>query len=195
MRKIDADFVHLHVHSQYSFLNSTIRFDALLQKAKAYRMPAIALTDNGNLFGAIEFYQQAMQAGIKPIIGCELYVAPKSRFDKSVSNIADAAHHLVVLVKDMQGYKNLMRLVTAGYIEGFFCCPRVDKEILAQCHKGLIATSACLKGEMPSLFLRGERDAAIRLPVNTSKYLARETSIWRLWKTSPEQSINKRCFK
>jgi DNA polymerase-3 subunit alpha len=103
-----ADFVHLHVHTQYSLLDGTIRLDDLLKKAKEYQMPAIAMTDHGNLFGAISFYQRAYKHGIKPIIGCELYVAPKSRFDKNAHHAGESARHLLVLVKNTQGYKNLM---------------------------------------------------------------------------------------
>ncbi len=162
MTSAKADFVHLHVHTAYSLLDSTLRLSDLFKKAKEYQMPAIAMTDHGNLFGAIEFYRQAEKAGIKPIIGCELYVSPKSRFDKSSTGIGESSRHLVVLVKNMQGYKNLLRLTTVGYIEGFYYYPRVDKEILQQCHEGLIATSACLHGEVASYLVKGDRDAAIK---------------------------------
>jgi len=157
-----ADFIHLHVHTAYSLLDSTLRLSDLLRKAKEYKMPAIAMTDHGNLFGAIEFYQQAQKAGIKPIIGCELYVAPKSRFDKSSSGVGESSRHLVVLVKNMQGYRNLLKLTTAGYLEGFYYHPRVDKELLQRYSEGLIATSACLHGEVASYLLKGDREAAIK---------------------------------
>ena len=155
-----AEFVHLHVHTQYSLLDGMIRLDELFKKAKEYRMPAIAITDHGNMFGAIDFYQQAFKQGIKPIIGCELYVAPRRRFDKSASSIGETARHLVVLVKTMQGYKNLMKLTTAGYLEGFYYRPRVDKELLKECHEGLIGSSACLHGEIADLIVRGNMDGA-----------------------------------
>src|SRR5574340_467544 len=105
-----ADFVHLHVHTQYSLLDGTIRLDELFKKAREHKMPAVAMTDHGNMFGAIDFYQKAFKQGIKPIIGCELYVSPRSRFDKTPSTAGETARHLVVLVKNMQSYKNLMRL-------------------------------------------------------------------------------------
>ncbi|KAF0159066.1 MAG: DNA polymerase III subunit alpha [Syntrophaceae bacterium] len=162
MTNAKADFVHLHVHTTYSLLDSTLRLNDLFNKAKEYQMLAIAMTDHGNLFGAIEFYQHAEKAGIKPIIGCELYVAPKSRFDKSSSSIEESSHHLVVLVKNMQGYKNLLKLTTAGYLEGFYYHPRVDKELLQDHHEGLIATSACLHGEVASYLMKGDRNAAIK---------------------------------
>lgn len=155
------DFVHLHVHTTYSLLNSTIHLKDLFEKVKEYQMPAIAMTDHGNLFGAIDFYQQAQKAGIKPIIGCELHVAPKSRFDKSSVGIGESSHHLIVLVKNMRGYKNLLKLTTAGYLEGFYYLPRVDKELLQRCHEGLIATSACLHGEIASHLMKGDREAAL----------------------------------
>ena len=155
-----SDFVHLHVHTQYSLLDGMIRLEDLFKKAREYKMPAIAITDHGNMFGAIDFYQQAYKQGIKPIIGCELYVAPHSRTDKSSTSIGETARHLIVLVKNMQGYKNLMKLTTAGYLEGFYYRPRVDKELLKECHEGLIASSACLHGEISSLIMQGNMEEA-----------------------------------
>ncbi len=157
-----ADFVHLHVHTQYSLLDGTIRLDDLFQKSKEYHMPAVAMTDHGNLYGAIDFYRHAYKYGIKPIIGCELYVAPKSRLDKTGYGIGETANHLIVLVKNMQGYKNLMRLSTAGFLDGFYYRPRVDKEILTEHHEGLIGMSACLHGEISSHLLRGNIEEAVR---------------------------------
>jgi DNA polymerase-3 subunit alpha len=158
-----ADFVHLHVHTQYSLLDGTIRLDNLFKKAKEYQMPAVAMTDHGNIFGAIDFYQHAQKYGIKPIIGCELYVAPRSRFDKNAYTIGEGSHHLLVLVKDMGGYKNLMKLVSAGYLEGFYYRPRIDKDLLRQHHDGLIGFSACLHGEVSDLLLKGNNEEAKRV--------------------------------
>ncbi len=155
-----ADFVHLHVHTQYSLLDGTIRLDDLFKKVKQYQMPAIAMTDHGNMFGAISFYQQAYKQGIKPIIGCELYVAPRSRFDKSTRSSGESARHLLVLVKSMQGYKNLMKLTTAGYLEGFYYRPRIDKELLKMHHEGLIGMSACLHGEVAGFLVQENMEAA-----------------------------------
>ena len=157
-----SDFVHLHLHTHYSLLDGTIRLDELFQKAKEYQMPAIALTDHGNIYGAIDFYQHAYRYGIKPIIGCELYVAPKSRFEKNPQGAGENSRHLVVLVKNMQGYRNLMKLSTAGFLEGFYYRPRVDKDLLRQLHEGLIGMSACLHGEIPDLLLKGEWETAKR---------------------------------
>ena len=155
-----ANFVHLHVHTQYSLLDGMIRLDDLFKKAKEYAMPAMAITDHGNMFGAIDFYKQAYANGIKPIIGCELYVAPRSRFDKTTSTIGEATRHLVVLVKNMQGYKNLMKLTSSAHIEGFYYRPRVDKELLKACSEGLIASSACLHGEIAAHIVRGNMEEA-----------------------------------
>lgn len=155
-----SNFVHLHVHTQYSLLDGMIRLNELFKKAKDFAMPAIAITDHGNMFGAIDFYQQAYKNGIKPIIGCELYVAPGKRTDKTPSAIGETARHLIVLVKNKQGYKNLMKLTSAAHIEGFYYRPRVDKELLKECSEGLIASSACLHGEIASWIVRGNMEEA-----------------------------------
>ena len=157
-----ADFVHLHVHTQYSLLDGTIRLDDLFRKAKEYQMPAVAMTDHGNLYGAIDFYKHAYQYGIKPIIGCELYVAPKSRLDKTGYRTGETAHHLIVLARNMQGYRNLMKLSTAGFLDGFYYRPRIDKDLLKQHHEGLIGLSACLHGEIAAHLLRGNSEEADR---------------------------------
>ena len=155
-----VDFVHLHLHTQYSLLDGTIRLADLFKKARDYKMPAVAITDHGNMYGAVDFYQQAYKAGIKPIIGCELYVAPKSRFDKTSEGPGETARHLIVLAKNLQGYRNLIKLTSAGFLEGFYYRPRVDKEILAKHSEGLIATSACLHGEVADWILKGDLDRA-----------------------------------
>jgi DNA polymerase-3 subunit alpha len=156
-----SDFVHLHVHTQYSLLDGTIRLDDLFRKAKEYQMPAVAITDHGNLYGAIDFYKHAYKYGIKPIIGCELYCAPKNRFDKTGHGSGITANHIVVLARNMQGYKNLMKLSTAGYLDGFYYRPRIDKEILTRHSEGLIGMSACLHGEIATNLLRGNNEEAL----------------------------------
>ena len=155
-----SDFVHLHLHSQYSLLDGACQLESLVRKVKECRMPACAITDHGSMFGAIEFYDLAIRNGIKPIIGCEVYVAPDSRFEKSAHGIKEASFHLVLLAKNETGYRNLMKLVSAGYLEGFYYRPRVDKEILSKYHEGLIASSACLKGEIPHLIRTNQADQA-----------------------------------
>jgi len=146
-----ANFSHLHVHTQYSLLDGACLIDELLKLAQELKLPALAITDHGNMFGAIEFYQAAMNYGIKPIIGCEVYIAPDSRFEKSAHGIQEASFHLILLAKNETGYKNLIKLVSYGYLEGFYYRPRIDKELLRKYSKGLICCSACLKGEIPYL--------------------------------------------
>jgi len=155
-----VDFVHLHLHTQYSLLDGAIRLDELFARAKEFRMPALAITDHGSMVGALEFYQQALRAGIKPILGCEVYVAPGSRHEKSVKANSEASFHLILLARNLVGYRNLLKLVSAGYFEGFYYRPRVDKEILQKHSEGLIALSACLQGEIPYALVRGDEKKA-----------------------------------
>lgn len=185
-----GDFVHLHVHTQYSLLDGTIRLDNLFKKAKEYQMPAVAMTDHGNIFGAIDFYQHAQKYGIKSIIGCELYVAPKSRLDKNAQAAGEGAYHLVVLVKDRQGYKNLMRLVTQAYLEGFYYRPRVDKELLSSYSEGLIGLSACLHGEIASLLLKRNNETARAVAHEYSKIFGEGNFYLEIMRNGlPEQEI------
>lgn len=156
-----AHFIHLHVHTEYSLLDGAIRLKDLFQSAKEYQMPAIAITDHGNMFGAVDFYQMAIQNHIKPIIGCEVYVAPKSRQDKTTRPNEETAFHLVLLAQNHEGYRNLCRLVTAGYFEGFYYKPRIDKELLEKHHSGLIALSSCLHGEIPYALLHKNEKVAL----------------------------------
>ena len=141
-------FVHLHLHTEYSLLDGAIRIPDLMKKVTENGMPAVAMTDHGNMYGAIEFYQAAQKAGVKPIIGCEVYMAPGSMIDKSASSARDAAFHFTLLAKDFIGYSNLVKLVSAAHLEGFHYKPRIDKELLAKHSAGLIGMSACLKGEI-----------------------------------------------
>ena len=155
-----VDFVHLHNHSHFSLLDGACRIEDLIATAVEYEMPALALTDHGNMFGAIEFYEKCMNKAIKPIIGSEVYVAPGSRKDKQARSNESTSYHLVLLCKNDVGYKNLMKLVSAGYLDGFYYKPRIDKELLRQHSDGLIALSACLKGEVPRKYLKENMDAA-----------------------------------
>ncbi len=150
-------FVHLHVHSEYSMLDATCRIPQLVARAAELEMPALALTDHGLMCGVVEFVQAAQDEGIKPIIGCELYVAPKSRTEK---NQAKKYHHLTALARNAQGYQNLMKLSSLGYLEGFYYRPRVDKELLRQYGDGLILLSGCLQAEVPKLLLNEDMDGA-----------------------------------
>ncbi len=156
-----SNFIHLHTHSQYSLLDGACRLDSAIKLAKEYKMPSLAITDHGNMFGAIEFYTKAISAGIKPIIGCEAYIAGGSRLDKKPSNIhPDGGYHLVLLVKNMIGYQNLMKLSSYGFLDGFYHRPRIDKQILREHSEGLIATSACMRGEVNWNLLAGETELA-----------------------------------
>ena len=157
-----SEFIHLHLHTQYSLLDGACRIPEILALANQYKMDSLAITDHGNMFGAIEFYLEAQKAGIKPIIGCEVYVAPGSRLDKTASGIDEASYHLILLVRDEVGYQNLMKLVSIGYLEGFYYRPRVDKEVLAQYSAGLIGLSACLKGEIPVMLAQKRFNDALK---------------------------------
>jgi DNA polymerase-3 subunit alpha len=156
-----SDFVHLHCHTEYSLLDGAIRIGDLVKTAAGFGCPAAAITDHGNLHGALIFYDQAKKAGLKPIIGCEVYVAKEDRRKKDARSPRDAGYHLVLLAKDMTGYHNLLRLVTYGHTEGFHYKPRVDKELLGRYGEGLIALSACLKGEINQKLLREGKDQAV----------------------------------
>jgi DNA polymerase III subunit alpha len=155
-----SDYVSLHLHTEYSLLDGAIRIKELVKKAEELRMPALAMTDHGNLFGAVEFYKQVTKAGLKPIIGCEVYVAPGSRLDKGNTENEEASFHLVLLARDNAGYKNLVSLVTCAYLEGFYYKPRIDMGLLEQYSGGLIGLSACLKGEIPYCLQRGYTERA-----------------------------------
>ncbi|MGE4483498.1 MAG: DNA polymerase III subunit alpha [Oscillospiraceae bacterium] len=154
-------FVHLHVHSEYSLLDGACRIGGLVSRAKELGQSAIAVTDHGVMYGTIAFYKEAKKRGIKPIIGCEVYVAPASRFDREHSEDA-SGYHLVLLCKNEEGYKNLCRLVSLAFTEGFYIKPRIDMASLKKYAGGLIALSACLGGEVPKLLSRGDYDGARR---------------------------------
>jgi len=142
-------FVHLHLHTEYSLLDGSIRMKELMKKAAEFKMPAVAMTDHGNLFGAIEFYQEALRAGVKPIIGCEAYIAPGSHKDRPPSR-RDSAYHITLLAENETGYRNLVKLITTAHLDGFHYAPRIDKELLTQRSAGLIGLSGCLAGEINS---------------------------------------------
>ncbi|MEO5989461.1 MAG: DNA polymerase III subunit alpha, partial [Candidatus Eisenbacteria bacterium] len=154
-----SDFVHLHNHSDYSLLDGASAIPAMVKKAAKFEMPALALTDHGSMFGAVEFYQQASKAGVKPLIGMEAYVTRGKRADRTPK---DTAHHLVLLARDEEGFRNLMRLSSLAYLEGFYYKPRVDHDILSQYSKGILALSACPKGEIASDLLEDKDDEAMR---------------------------------
>ncbi|MBM7622588.1 DNA polymerase III subunit alpha [Sporohalobacter salinus] len=157
-----SEFVHLHVHTEYSLLDGAAKIEELVTQAADYGMPALAITDHGNMYGVVEFYKAAKKAGIKPIIGSEVYVAPDSRFDQK-SGQSDSPYHLVLLAKNNQGYRNLLKLVSKGYLEGFYYKPRVDLELLKEFSEGLICLSGCLAGRIPRDLLNEQEQQARKM--------------------------------
>ncbi|HXF76435.1 MAG TPA: DNA polymerase III subunit alpha [Methylomirabilota bacterium] len=155
-------FVHLHCHTEYSLLDGANKVDRLLARIQALKQPAVAMTDHGNMFGAVEFYREAISHGVKPIIGCEIYVAPTSRFEKKGVDKGpkEYNHHLILLAMNNEGYRNLCKLVSLGYMEGFYYKPRIDKELLREFNRGLIALSACLQGEVAQALSAGNDQRA-----------------------------------
>ena len=160
-----AGFVHLHLHTEYSLLDGACRLRELPRRIRELNQDAVAITDHGVLYGAVEFYKACKKEGVRPIIGCEVYVAPRTRFDK-VHQADSRPYHLILLCENEEGYKNLIKLVSAGFTEGFYGKPRVDEELLQRYHRGLICLSACLAGEIPRKLAAGDyneaRSAALR---------------------------------
>jgi DNA polymerase III subunit alpha len=191
-----SEFVHLHLHTQYSLLDGACRIKEILQLANQFKMDSCAITDHGNMFGAIDFYLAAQKAGIKPIIGSELYVAPKSRHEKSAGP-EDSAYHLLLLARNETGYQNLMKLVSIGYLEGFYYKPRVDKEVLAKYADGLICLTACLKGEIPSLLRQGRFNDALKAADEFRQMFGKENFYLELQENRiPEQAeVNRGLIK
>jgi len=154
-------FVHLHNHSQFSLLDGALKIEEMVDRAVAFKMPAVAITDHGNLFGAIRFMEKCREKGIKPILGCEAYIAPGSRLDRTPYREGEKPyHHLILLVENRKGYQNLLKLVTRAYMDGFYYKPRIDRDLLAEHAEGLIGTSACLGGEVASRLLRKDDEGA-----------------------------------
>src|SRR5262245_3913733 len=157
-------FAHLHLHTQYSLLDGANKIDALIPRVHSLGMPAVAMTDHGNMFGAVEFYKTATAAGVQPIIGCEMYVAPGDRRDRKPIRGDDhetgGNYHLILLAMNEQGYRNLCKLVTLGYTEGFYYKPRIDKDLLRELNGGLIALSGCLASEVNQAIAMGSLDRA-----------------------------------
>jgi len=156
---LPPEFAHLHVHTEYSILDGACRIDDALGAAKAMGMDSLAITDHGVMYGALSLYQKAREAGIRPVIGSEVYVAPRGRLGRD-GGLEEQPFHLVLLARDNTGYQNLMRIVTRGFTEGFYYKPRVDLEVLRENCEGLIALSACLKGEVQQCLLREDTEAA-----------------------------------
>jgi DNA polymerase-3 subunit alpha len=160
-------FTHLHVHTEYSLLDGAARIGSLVRRAAELEMPALAITDHGVMYGVVDFYKACGKAGIKPVIGCEIYMAPGNRTERTLGR-EDRNNHLVLLAETDEGYRNLVKIVSQANIDGFYYKPRADKELLQANSKGLIALSACLAGEIPEYLLRiilhGHGDAACEIP-------------------------------
>src|SRR6478735_8675686 len=167
------DFVHLHLHTEYSLLDGACRIDELLDQAVNLKMPAIAVTEHGNMFSSVIFHDHARARGLNPILGCEVYVAPGDRRTKN-GNPGETQNHLVLLAENAEGYHNLIKLVSAGYTEGFYYKPRIDKELLAQHAKGLIGLSSCLKGEVATGIRTEQQQKAIHAAATYRDILGRE---------------------
>ena len=167
-------FVHLHLHTEYSLLDGAVRIPDLMQKAVVYGMPAVAITDHGNMYGAIEFYQAAKKAGVKPIVGCEAYMAAGSMSDKGANSAREAAFHFTLLAKNAEGYNNLVKLVSAAHLDGFHYKPRIDKELLAQHRSGLIGLSGCLKGEINMAIQAGDLKKAQKVAGEFAEIFGKE---------------------
>ncbi|MGI5840840.1 MAG: DNA polymerase III subunit alpha [Patescibacteria group bacterium] len=162
-----SDFVHLHVHTEYSLLDGLSKIKKLVPAIKEMGMNAIAITDHGNMYGAIEFYKACQKSEVKPIIGAELYIAPKGRHDRTAENRRN--YHIILLAKNNQGYQNLMKMISISYLEGFYYKPRIDWETLQKYHEGIICTSACVEGEISQLLLNGEEEKAERRALDYQK--------------------------
>ena len=153
-------FVHLHVHTEYSLLDGSNKIKEYVSRVKELGMDSAAITDHGVMYGVIDFYREARRQGINPVLGCEVYVAPNSRFDREVTGGDDRYYHLVLLAENNKGYANLMKIVSKGFVEGYYYKPRVDKALLREYHEGIIALSACLAGEVQRYIVKGLYDEA-----------------------------------
>ena len=191
-------FIHLHNHTEYSLLDGAMKIERLIDLAAKYQMPALAITDHGNLFGAIKFYKNAHKKGIKPIIGMETYVAPRSRFDQSKNiRIPESSFHLTLLSENETGYKNLIKLASYAYLEGFYYKPRVDKELLSKYHQGLIALSGCFKGEVPYRIGQNDLEGAKKALAQYIEIFGQENFYLELMRlgVKKEQMINNELLK
>lgn len=167
-------FVHLHSHTEYSLLDGSNKVRSYAERVKELGMNAAAITDHGNMYGVIEFYLACQEVGIKPIIGCEVYVAPGSRFEKEIGDNSDRYYHLILLAKDNRGYRNLSKIVSRSFTEGYYYKPRVDKELLREFHEGILCTSACLAGEVARDLVRGDKEAAEKAALEYQEIFGRE---------------------
>jgi len=183
-----SDFVHLHLHTQYSLLDGQIRISDLIARAKEYKMPAVAVTDHGNLFGAMEFYSQVKSSGIKPIVGCEVLRCPWLTFRTIRQGRPGHVAPPDTPVRNEKGYRNLCKLVTKGYQEGFYYKPRIDRELIEEYNEGLVCLSSCLSGEVPSLLLAGDEKGAAECASWFKEVSALTATTWSYRKTGWKSS-------
>ncbi len=190
-------FAHLHVHTEYSLLDGSNKISECVARVKELGMESVAITDHGVMYGVIDFYRAAKAAGIRPIIGCEVYVAPNSRFDREVSGGEDRYYHLVLLAENNTGYQNLMKIVSAGFTEGYYYKPRVDKDILNKYHEGIIALSACLAGEIPRLLVRGFYEEAKKAACEYEEIFGKDSFFLEMQDhgMSDQQTVNQQLLK
>ena len=176
-------FVHLHLHTEFSLLDGACRISRLVERVKELGQEAVAITDHGNMYGVVEFYRACKGAGIKPIIGCEVYVAPRgrTRFQK-VHEFDSSYSHLILLCRNEEGYRNLSFLVSQGYLEGFYIRPRIDLDLLREHAEGLIACSACISGEIPKLLLAGQYDRAKEAALEMRSIRSRANGTRNCWR-------------
>ncbi|MFC1670634.1 PHP domain-containing protein, partial [Spirochaetota bacterium] len=193
------DFVHLHNHSDYSILDGAITVDNLIKRTVELGMPAVALTDHGNMFGAIDFYKKARKSGIIPIIGQEFYIAPGSRTkkEKVMGSDEQNSYHLILLAKNNTGYKNLLKLSSIGFTEGFYYKPRIDMEVLEKYSEGLICSSACIGGQIPSLILKGKEQKAREIAGRFQEIFGRDHFYLELQyhNMTKQETVNKELIK
>ena len=190
-------FVHLHVHTEYSLLDGSNKIKEYVSRVKELGMNSAAITDHGVMYGVIDFYREARRQGINPILGCEVYVAPNSRFDREVAGGEDRYYHLVLLAENNEGYANLMKIVSKGFVEGYYYKPRVDKELLRKYHKGIIALSACLAGEVQRYITKGLYDEAKKIALEYRGIFGADNFFLELQDHGiPEQSlVNQQLLK
>ena len=184
-----TEFVHLHLHTEFSLLDGACRIDELLEQVKGYGMPGVAVTEHGNMFSAITFHDHARQRGLNPILGCEVYVAPGSRHDRG-GPVSENYNHLVLLAESKEGWHNLIKLVSAGYTEGFYRKPRIDKELLARHSAGIIGLSSCLKGEIPQALTADQAAKAMQSAATFRDILGKDNFFLELqWHGIEDQKI------
>ena len=179
---VDRPFVHLHCHTHYSLLDGASRVPELVQHAKGLGMNAIAMTDHGNLFGAIEFYRECKDAGLNPIVGYEAYVAPTHRSDRTMKKRGESGYHLTMLAQNVTGFKNLVKLASIAYLEGYHYIPRIDKEVLEAHAAGIICLSGCASSEFSEFILKDQMDEATELAKRMSDLGRRDAALAKLAK-------------